>query len=269
MKRILERTWAVVLTIAFSFILGLLLLLLSKYYFETFIPKTISGLLGAYLTISVIVNLMHKWFLKPSEDLSKINDIETLIDNKIDNVLLNTTKYGFDGLIDEMDFRSLFDNLSKGDILWWLDTYAPGHSAWENNMKQALIRGANINMLILSPNASLLIKSRAIELGGQFTEQRFLADLQRFLDTMTHIKDETESAKGKLDIRLYDETLGIPIYVVAEKGEPKYAYTSFYLCSPTAVSFPHIKWKSVNDGGITSLIAYILKKWERNADTAI
>lgn len=269
MKNILERTWAVVLTIALSFIFGLLLLLLSNNYFEAFIPKTISGLLGAYLTISVIVNLMHKWFLKPSEDLSKINEIESLIDNKIDNVLLNTSKYGFDGLIDEMDFRSLFDSIGKGDVLWWLDTFSPGHSAWENHMKQALIRGANINMLVLSPKASLLIKNRAMELGGQYTEQRFLGDLQRFLDSMKHIRDETASAKGKLNIRLYDETLGIPIYVVTEKENAKYAYSSFYLCTPTAVSFPHIKWKSANQGGISTLSAYVLKKWERNANYTI
>ncbi|MDG1818383.1 MAG: hypothetical protein P8H31_00975 [Porticoccaceae bacterium] len=263
MKGLLEKTWFVSLVIGFSFVLGLLFLALSKLYFDDEILITITGLLGAYLTISVVVNILHKWILQPYVDLTQKKEIEGLISDKIDNLIENSRKYGFDGLVDQIDFQAIFDDLNENDTLWWLDTFSPGHTAWEDNIKQALKRGANINMLVLSPNADHLIKCRADEIGGQYTPERFKSEIERFIEYMEHIVFESSGEKGNLEIRLYDDLLAVPMYIVSTGNKARFAYSSFYLNSATAINFPHLKWKESGEAVIEMLFEYIQFKWNK------
>ena len=257
------RKEVVVLTNLLAFSLGVILLLLSKHYLASQPWKTASGLLGAYLTISIVVSLFHRSFLKPSEDEARKSELEVLLNERINEILGNSGKYGFSGFLPGMDYEGLFKKLEKGDTLWWLDTYCPGHELWENELRRALSRGANMRMLVLSAHSPYAV-DRANEIGGTYTPERFKNELKSFIEALDIIKKETEQQPGKLEILEYTDRPGLPIYLVARNDTPIYAYSSLFLGKPTGVSFPHMKWTGAEWSVITLLKEYIEAKWERN-----
>jgi hypothetical protein len=261
--KLMQRKEIVILTNLLAFTLGMIFLLLSKYYFKIAIWVTVFGLLGAYLTISVIVNLFHRAFLKPYEEDTRRKELQSLLDVRINDILGNSSKYGFAGFIPEMDFKGLFNDLNKDDELWWLDTYAPAHELWEDNLRGAIARGAHIRMLVLSPNSPNAVH-RAKEIGGTYTPERFKNELKSFKEAMEIVENETEKTSGTLEIIEYGDLPSLPLYVVTRNREPLHAYSSLFLTKPTAVAFPHMKWCVGERSILKLLLQYVQDKWERN-----
>ncbi len=254
------------MTLLLSFALGVIFLLLSRLYFSVDGEpwKTLFGLLGAYLTISVIVNILHRNFLKPSEDQSRLEELEELLDQRIDHMLGQSSLHGFAGFVAEMDFKGLFKKLDANDTLWWLDTYCPGYQLWQDELETAIKRGANINMLVLDPSSRYAV-DRANELGDSYKPQRFKDELRAFIEALEIIQDNNQNAPGALEIVKYNERLGLPIYIIERHGKLHEAYNSFYLTRPTGVGFPHLKWHPSASGLIRDFKAYVQLKWDNNS----
>ena len=258
-----KRKEVIVLTNLLAFLLGLLFLLLSDRYFTSEAFITVFGLLGAYLTVSVIVNLFHRSFLKPSEDEARKRELEYLLDERINAILGNSAKYGFSGFLGEMDYKSLFLSLEENDTLWWLDTYCPAHELWEDDLRCAISRGARIRMLLLSPETKYAV-DRAGEIGGTYTAERFKKELRNFKEALEIIQRETVEKSGSLELVEYKDRPGMPVYLVCKSDGVLFGFSSLFLGKPTGVAFPHMKWTMSEYGVIQHLLDYVQKKWERN-----
>lgn len=261
-----KKKEVVVLTNLLAFATGLVFLLLSRHYFTTEALVTIFGLLGSYLTISIVVNLFHTSFIRPSEDEARDENLKKLLDQRINSILGNSAKYGFAGFIPEMDFKGLFNSLESGDTLWWLDTYCPGHGLWEDELRRAISRGALIHMLVLSPD-SRYAEDRAREIGGTYTPQRFKNELGSFREALEIIRTELQAASGHVEIVEYTDRPGMPVYLVVKKDGGVYGYSSLFLGKPTGVAFPHMRWIMAEVGVVQQLLDYVQAKWRRNAKT--
>lgn len=255
----------IILTTLLAFSLGLILLLLSKHYLtdDNEPWKTVFALLGAYLTISIVANLFHRWFLKPSEDETRKQELEILLDERINAILGNSVKYGFSGFLPEMNYKAMFDALENGDVLWWVDTYCPAHQLWESNIRNAISRGAEIKMLVLSANTDYAI-DRANEIGGTYTPERFKKELKNFKEALEIIQKASETESGSLEITEYTDRPGMPVYLVAKKDGSILGYSSFYVGKPTGAGFPHMRWTTAEGGFVNELLEYVKAKWERN-----
>lgn len=258
-----NRKEVIILTSLLSFVIGLLLLLSSKLYLTTEPWETIARLLGAYLTISVVVNLFHRSFLKPSEDEARRKELETLLDQRINAILSNSTRYGFSGFIPEMDFKNLFRSLERKDTLWWLDTYCPSHELWEDELRCAISRGAQINMLVLSPDSNYAV-DRANEIGGTYAPERFKKELSTFKESLEIIKAELKDASGSIEIVEYTDRPSMPAYIVVKRNGEIFGYSSLFLGKPTGVSFPHMKWIIAEASVVQLFLEYVQAKWNRN-----
>lgn len=258
-----NRKEVIILTNLLAFSIGLILLLLAQLYSTEEPWTTVAALLGSYLTVSVVVSLFHSAFLKPSEDETRREELKDLLDQRINSILGNSAKYGFSGFIPEMDFKMLFKSLESGDTLWWLDTYCPSHELWEDELRGAVSRGAEIKMLVLSPDSDYAV-DRATEIGGTYTSDRFKNELKSFREALEIVKSELHSASGSIEIVEYADRPGMPIYLVVKGDGQVLGYSSFYLCKPTGVSFPHMKWTLAEFPVVQHLLVYVTAKWQRN-----
>ncbi|MFZ1413246.1 MAG: hypothetical protein WAS73_01515 [Defluviicoccus sp.] len=185
-----------------------------------------------------------------------------------DRAVCGSSKYGMDGFVDEADFGALINGMQPGDTLLWLDTYAPGFPAWINHVKRKAQSGCTFRFLALKPGCSMA-KLRAEELGPPYNTEkdnilRFDRDLASFIDDIKLIGDLINKEVGKscIEIRLYDDLLGAPTYIVESNGCPKYGISSVYLGTATGQSFPHFRWRLSGDSPfIKHLATYFHKKW--------
>ena len=261
-----RKRWAYA-TSTISFLLGLVLL---AYYPDVEINSPRIGhvmkLAGSFLTVSVVISLLYSVLIKPSDDAVRKKELSELLDTKIEDIVTAKGKYGLMGFVDHIDFPSLFGELRAGQTLWWLDTFPVGAGMWLNKLKSALEKGVNVYMLVLDPE-SPNVAHRANELGREFTQESFKADIQRFLSLLQNI--EQEGLVGKLEVRTYDELIGLPIYLIAEGEEPLVAYSGFFLSQPTAVDSPHLKWCAGEKAILTTMATYITEKWNRNINNSL
>ena len=254
-------------TTLISFLAGIAIIFWS-INIETNYPDSSKFLktVGSFLTISVVISILYSIFIKPSEDASRKDELSNLLDKKINEIVTDKGKYGLSGIKKNIDFKALFSALSKNQTLWWLDTYPLGVGMWTEELKGALERGANIKMLVLSPQSEN-VTHRANELGNEFSPIQFKTDLERFLNLLKSI-DQNELA-GTLEVRTYDELIGLPLYIVSEKRKPVVGYSGFFLCAPTAAGSPHIKWENGNTPILSSMASYIESKWDRNLENLV
>jgi hypothetical protein len=122
-----------------------------------------------------------------------------------------------------------------------------------------------MKFLVLSPH-SPLATVRAKEVGILFSHD-FVRELEGFAQRLAHARDSLEANyRGNIEIRLYDDLLGCPIYLVRQNETPVRSFSSLYLGKPTGTEFPHFEW--TNNGShnfIEVLDAYILSKWNSAA----
>jgi hypothetical protein len=263
----LARKIIIFLTLVLLFVLGGVLLLEAELTEHNPLIKEVLTLLGSALVISVPVSYVYKLTFRPLDDEKHAADLKLLLDDKIDS--LTKSRYVFRlGAIQEcIDFPTVFRGLKKGQQLYWLDTWAPAFDAFQLNMEEALKKGADIRMLILDPS-SKMCQLRAQEIGGAIGAG-FLESQALFLKTMENMQQRTSTADGKLEIRTYDELLGIPCYIVCENDKPIHGWSSLYLGDATGVTFPHFFWEGGEGSVLDEIYKYVKEKWERNKPNAI
>ncbi|MEA2823008.1 MAG: hypothetical protein QOJ86_5012 [Bradyrhizobium sp.] len=168
---------------------------------------------------------------------------------------------GLRGIVPEMNFESLFDGLEKDDELIWLDTFSPGYVRFILNVEKAVLRGATIRFMVLSPT-SPLSTHRAMELGSFYEPDRFKRDLRAFVEDFGNLQTRLLAQNNRnFEVRMYDDTLGCPAYVIRRNTKPLSGHSSLYLSVPTGVNFQHFQWTA----GImlSQLDQYLSKKWDR------
>lgn len=193
-------------------------------------------------------------------------ELAALFRRELDRLTPKVSRFGLKDIVDTMDYEKLFDDLSREDELWWLDTYAPGHPAWLRNLDRAIDRGAKIRMLVLEPS-STIAQHRASEIDCEdLPAGRFLQDLQTFHDDMKRRERRAkEAGADSFRVHVYDDLLGCPIYLILRNGHPVKAYSSFYL-RPASYGFPHFEWEAAEHGGVLETLAqYVRRKWPSEA----
>ena len=229
------------LLITLIFLFGIICLLASRQFQEYALLSLILDLIGGFLVVAIPVEILREMFFEEANMESFVAQVDQLFDDKIDAELIQARKIGLDSIESSISFQRVFDDLRPKDTLWFLDTFAPAHMSWIEHVSLALQRGASVNMLILDP-VSPLCKMRAIELSNAFTPRTFREQLKSFIEDFNRLSKQ-KNLKGHLSIVLYDNLLGIPIYLVSRNDKPIYAYSSMYLSRPTGVDFPHFRWR--------------------------
>jgi len=257
------------LVIVVLFLIGVLFVSVAHEMPTQTLPAALMELAGSFIVIAIPVELIREFFFSDIERQKNLRDIGTLFDGKISDLLVNAKKYGLDRLVDEIDFRKLFSQLEKGDTLWWLDTFAPSHKQWLDSVQSALDKDATVKMLILQPGCHSMAY-RGTEIGGFFTPEKFERDLRAFLEDFKYCAETRQpTARGHLEIKIYDDSLGCPIYLVEKQGKPAFAYSSMYLVKPTGVAFPHFKWVDAEAPVLDILYKYIGEKFARAKPLAL
>lgn len=167
-----------------------------------------------------------------------------------------------------MDFVDLFDGLGKGHELWWLDTYAPEHKLWIGHLRDAISRGARIRVLALNPDC-IIADYRAQEIGDLYTPARFKAELKLFIDDLSACTKTKSTEGGFLELRIYSDLTGIPIYLVRRGKTPTYAYTSFFMGAPSGVDFAHMRWQPSERGLLNDFFGHVERKWNRSGPSVL
>ena len=232
------------LLIRIIFLVGVLCLSLSRQVnFE--ILSQILELMGSFLVIAVPVELIREFFFEKINRASFVSEVSKFFDDKIDAELIQARKFGLGRIENSLPVAQIFNDLQQGDTLWWLDTFCAGHKTWIESAKQAIQRGAPINMLILDPTSSFCVM-RATEIGDFFTNESFTDELRLFIKDFEKCRNDFINQKnvlGHLDIVTYNNLLGVPCYIVTRDGKPIYAYSSMYLSKSTSINFPHFNWE--------------------------
>ena len=264
----MKKTWSQIRLFLFSIFIGLLaiLLVLSSEVLELGgynKPLLASALqaIGIGLLTSVILGLFAELALRRQMVRDFSIETESQLRSFFDLALTSSQKYGFKGLTDDFAARSFFEQSQPGDEVLWLDTYMPGHQTWIELIKKKAQEGVTFRFLALKPGSAMADLRRA-EIGGRFLES-FDPELTIFIQDL-HAAAEASDTQSNIEVRLYDDLLANPYYLIRRKSKPIYAITSFYLRRATGVDFPHIEWREGDsDGGfIKRLEDYFDWKWQ-------
>lgn len=252
------RRMIMVLSLLLTFVIGIALVVISLNRPEPW--KRTLNVLGEFLAISVAISFLYRVTLRPHDDAAQRAELREILDEKIDQTLAGCNRYGLKGFHGEMNFSQLFNDLDKGDELWWLDTYAPNYLGFVRHLRNALRRGAKIRMLVLNPECKNA-EYRADEIGGLFKPTSFKVELRKFWGDMDSCANEAQEG-GSLELRWYEGLPCMPMYIIHRNGKILYAYTSFFLGQPTGIEFPHIKWEE----GLMArnFLDYVQSKWKAN-----
>jgi hypothetical protein len=127
----------------------------------------------------VAVTLAYDLWLRPQHD----RDILELVEASL---IKDGPRFGLMSIERRIDYREIFDSLTRGDELLWLDTYCPGRD-FLDPLRNALERGASVAMLAVEPN-SLSADFRGKEMTTSQPEE-FRAEVAGFIEL---IKNEVE-----------------------------------------------------------------------------
>ncbi|MFF7490276.1 hypothetical protein ACFZBC_33000 [Streptomyces luteogriseus] len=185
-------------------------------------------------------------------------------------VVPDAPTHGLQRVVPRMNFQEMFDRLSRGDELLWLDTYCPEQANFQRSLRRAVERGARIRMLAIKPECDNA-RARAEEIYPHhgYTYEAFRDEAQsnvRHLgDAFMDLKEAalSEVDKSSLRLRLYDDLPCFPMYIILHKGKPVCGYTSFFLRDPSFEE-PHLEWTQARDSLLDHFISYFEYKWEKN-----
>lgn len=162
-------------------------------------------------------------------------------------------------------FCDLFNNLTKGQELLWHDTYCPHWNELREAIRHALDHGARIRMLVIDPDCDNAC-FRAEELRDWGDCEKFKLEDSAFLKVMQGIADDACASgisPAPMQVRLYRDLPGIPMYIVLEAGEPIYGFSSFFLTKATGFNFVHLEWKPSECGLLQLMTLHFEAKWQR------
>jgi hypothetical protein len=176
-------------------------------------------------------------------------------------------EYGLVRFKQAMNFDELFESLKANDVLLWLDTYYPFLDRDRQAFERALERGARFQFLVVD-DACANMKYRVAELPDFKDVHQFAEGVRGFTSTIVRSAESVQKrlpgATVKCEIRSYSDLPCIPMYIVQREGAARIGYSSFFLSSPTGVSFPHLEWCRKESGGfLAHMEEYFNRKWER------
>jgi len=263
-----KRSPVTILVLVLLFLVGVVLVVVSEAYITVELWKRVLNVLGVFIAVSVGASFLYRVTLRPRDDAARKDELRELLDHKVEEMVEGRFVYGLAGFQQKMDFVQLFDDLKKGDELWWLDTYVPGHKLWIEHMRNAIRRGAKIRVLALNPDCTNA-DYRAEEIGDLYSPVHFKSELQSFIDDLSVCTKDESREGGSLEVRKYSDLPCIPIYLVCHDNKPVYAYTSFFMGLPTGVAFPHMSWRPSELGLLSHCFNYINSKWNRNGPNVV
>jgi len=279
------RSVRVLVVVAFAFLLGLLVLLGSivlDMQGDRGLLTSLLRALGEVLLISSTITVAMDFLTREGmlRDFRRVTD-ETLerahaqTVEFFDRTIRGSNKYGLVGLTDEAVYRDLFSKMRSGDTLLWLDTYSPGYQGWMHEVEARAREGCKFKLLALRPE-SRMARLRATELGDRFVRpcggnpdrtifdeemSAFIADFRSLAERIN-----AELGDSRIEIRIYDDLLGTPLYLIERNGQPEFGLSSFYLAKATGMNFPHLEWRRTGDHAfIRNMAAYFHGKWEKSA----
>jgi len=259
-----DRVLLTVLVLGILALIGVVLLVLSETYVSSDPWKTLLNVLGGFLAISVMASFLYSVVLQPQEQEVRAAELRRLLDEKIDPLLHRQNAHGLAGFQSALAISKLFDDLNPGQTLWWLDTYAPGPQLWVPHLRDALVRGARIKMLVINPDCPNA-RNRASELGSGYKPERFKSEANLMIRDLLDVQVSGNNSKA-LELRWYEDLPCAPIYIIARGKDPVVGYTSFFLGKPTGVDFPHLRWEPAEHGFLDMFMRYVEEKWERNGN---
>jgi len=238
------------------------ILLLSSYLFDG-IASDIFHEAGLVLVGTIIVAYIFEFGFRR-------HHAKVVCDIIAATVVPDAPAHGLQRIVPRMSFQEIFDRLSKGDELLWLDTYCPEQANFQRSLRRAVERGAQIRMLAIEPKCDNA-RARAEEIYPQhgYTYEAFRdeakSNISHIADAFTDLRgdalDEVDSSS--LRMRLYNDLPCIPMYVIRHKGKPVCGYTSFFLRDPSFEQ-PHLEWTQARDSLLDDFIAYFEHKWEKS-----
>ncbi len=245
------------------FLVGFILIFISDAYVNSEPWRTLLNILGGFMSISVAASYLYEITIKRIDDLKRRRELAEVVKECTNQTISNSHSYGFVGFNNKLDFKNLFDRLDNNDELLWLDTYAPGHQHWISNMENALLNGAYIKMFVINWQCDNTMH-RADELPERYSRNTVKREVEIFYNEMVALASKP-SIMGKLEVKLYKDLPGIPMYIVVQNTVPQYAYTSYFLTQATGINFPHLKWEYTQSGMINHLYDHFMAKWKNNS----
>lgn len=271
----------VFLFVSILILLGILLIFIQVYFeaansladlqnpkvekpHSDFVIEVIKSL-SQVLLISGVMSIFAEFVLRANMLKEFTSRTSSILGDFFNKALDSSVRYGFVGITDSLDFSSLFSSTRPGDHVLWLDTYAPGHVQWLDIVEQKAESGVNFKFLVLEPGCHEA-KLRSKEIGGRF-EDTFDHELRIFIfDLISLAKRVKPKGSGSIEVKMYNDLLATPFYIISKQDEPDFAATSFYLRKATGVTFPHLEWRH-NDGGfVVALKDYYSWKWDEAQD---
>jgi hypothetical protein len=270
------RHWMVSL---FVFLLGLAFYFAADGKAKQWWGDDIANLLkeiGLFFSVSVLVHFLYFLFIKREEleaIVSFYKDIDQAIKQHFTKVIDGHGKLSSYGLVTahkRLNLDDVFD-LDSDEDLMILITYWSDIDNFIAGLDKALSSGAQVKILAIEPwcdNSTF----RALEAG--ITPHSFQRRSELFIDAVAdHIKRLEEPLKSKVELRLYPDLPGSPIYLIRRKDNPVRAYTGFYT-SNHAKDFFHLYWEppvsKIGDWAdhneinmLRALSDYLNKKWQR------
>lgn len=239
-----------------------LILLISSYVAD----GTTSSVLhesGLVLVATILVTYCYEFLLRR-------HHAKVVCEIVANTVVPEAPRYGLNRVIPRLDFKQVFDRLSKNDELLWLDTYCPEQFNFQRCMRQAIERGAKIRMMAIDPNCQNA-QNRASEIDPSlgYTYDAFrmeaIANIQHLADSLRSL--DVKSREGvdvaSLRLRFYTDLPCVPMYLVLHKGWPVRGYTGFYLGDPS-FEMPHLEWSRGAESILKSFADYFERKWREN-----
>jgi hypothetical protein len=232
-----------IVAVSFLLLIGMIFILASRELTNHVVISTILELTGSFILVAIPIEYIKEAF---DDDVSRkkfATEMSSLFDSKIDTLLFGARKIGLSHIEGSVSVRRLLDDLQPNDTLWWLDIFSPSYLDWSLNVKNAIHRGASIKMFILDQETSNC-RLRAKELKDKYPNDSFVQNLDLFTRHFVSYQNEFENkkTKGHLDVRIYNDLIGVPCYVVKRGDKAIYAYSSMYLKIPTSMDFSHFYW---------------------------
>lgn len=221
--------------------------------------------IGYFLASAVTVHLIYLRCLQKQQT-------EFISEQMKNEILPNMVMHGLCGIKKFSLSFHVLENLKNGDTLYWLDTYCPNPDKLSKSLENAIIRGAKVMILSIKAdckNAVYRTEELSEESQRKGNVKPQIEIWQNCLRNISESLKQNKETKGSLEVLLYEDLLGMPLYIQIRNGQPIHGYSGFYV-NNSASDFIYLEWKpSSSNGMIRDLANYFDGKWKRNLNNRI
>ena len=218
-----------------------------------------------------VTNMERAVSLRLKELRADFESIGDVIDNQLDPLkkllgqFVLSSKFGDFGIVDVIpsaSFSNFFDAAPAGTTVFVRNTCIMDRGDWEARLLEALRRGVNVKMLVVSPKGKVA-RYRAHQLAQQMPN--FQPELDAFLRRMRSLASRQEAGlTGKFEVREYDEPTNFPVFLIdSDKPTERRAWMSIFTDVPTEPTFPHFELQWGGDF-LESIIRDVKRVWDDN-----